>query len=322
MNASENLSNYKEVQDNKWNILSKPEPEPKSENADSGFVSNPEKASPSVDAEIKESDSGFKKSTEKSADKSQNENSFVQPLSGEDAKEKIEEWKKESFESALFFAKDAGDTEKSFQRSLEKHENSMSKNEFEFWERDYSRTLNRARDNMNEAGVYRFTKESTPVESEFSEKVPPSKTIEAYAGKFFNERFSNLYNAIRKANNPEAQEEIALLNSFEDKVFAHVDTKFVPGNSAEYLSDRMSKHNEVIKTLNDMNVLARKYGTTTFTARDFFPCSYESQDGLTQAQVHIASYDRDVVESYYKNAFSKDIEKISQDQAYYGNAWA
>ena len=72
----------------------------------------------------------------------------------------------------------------------------------------------------------------------------------------------------------------------------------------EYENARTNAHNDVIEHLNRLNNLARKYGTTPFTPRNFWKSIKTKQ---TDSVARRMRYDRDVVEEYYAIAFSREF---------------
>ena len=82
-----------------------------------------------------------------------------------------------------------------------------------------------------------------------------------------------------------------------------------------YQNKRREAHNNLIRHLNYMNDLARKYGVRPFTFRNFETNDFAYSEkldvgGHTNAR---ADYDRSIVEAYCRIAFSSAYEKAEKD---------
>ena len=128
-----------------------------------------------------------------------------------------------------------------------------------------------------------------------------------------------LLNAIRSSDDPEAEKDLERAKSFYPAVMRHLDFKYTTEPGEVYGDDeigmrlfeeaRTRAHNDVIKCLNDLNDLARKYHVRPFTVRNFLPSDVRSKKSQTEAVSKIMRYDRDIIEEYYDIAFSSDVQK-------------
>ena len=75
------------------------------------------------------------------------------------------------------------------------------------------------------------------------------------------------------------------------------------------MKERTMAHNNVIKHLNGLNDLARKYHVRPFTVRNFCPSDARPKGKQTPAIADLMTYDRYSVQSYYVIAFSSEERK-------------
>jgi hypothetical protein len=141
------------------------------------------------------------------------------------------------------------------------------------------------------------------------------ETIEAQAGAYYRDRARALREAIRASDDPHKEEDEDVLYGFFAAVSRHLDYKYMTPEDIrlsygkdyhEYDQDRTFAHNNAIRQLNKLNDLARKYGTTPFTPRQFWTSEKKDQTPAVSKRMR---YDRDVVEEYYAIAFSEEVAK-------------
>lgn len=139
------------------------------------------------------------------------------------------------------------------------------------------------------------------------------ETIEAQAGNYYRERAKELREKILASDDPQKEEDEKKLSSFYSAVNDHLDYKYMTPEDIRYRygrdyedydRGRTIAHNNAILSLNTLNDLARKYGTTPFTPRNFWTSNKSNQ---TAAVARRMRYDRDVVEEYYAIAFSQEV---------------
>ena len=193
----------------------------------------------------------------------------------------------------------------------------MSEKEFLVWERDYADNWKRLQGHLRDGELYSMEDEAE-VEGEMfftKEESVLHETIEAQAGTYYRERAKALREAIMAGNDPKKEEELKILSGFYTAVNSHLDYKYMTpqdiryeyaGNWGEYDRDRTYAHNNAITHLNRMNDLARKYGTTPFTPRQFWTSEKRNQTPAVSKRMR---YDRDVVEEYYAIAFSDEVAR-------------
>lgn len=148
-------------------------------------------------------------------------------------------------------------------------------------------------------------------------KVTLGRTIEAQAGHFHRKRMGALKEAIEAVGGEGAEEDLEFVKGFYPKVAEHLDFKYMSPDEVqaygfqEYDERRTRSHNDVIKYLNGLNDLARKYQVRPLTMRNFWPSDLRGKDSQTPAMAQVMSYDRSLVERYYENAFADDVKQRS-----------
>ncbi len=204
---------------------------------------------------------------------------------------------------------------KQLQRISERGEKRISKAEFEKWEDDYEYDWNRLKKELEVGEIYSAEAEAdveSPLLGIIKEKL--TNTIEAQAGNFYDERYQSLMNAIRESDSPSKEKDIEYLHNFRHLVMSHIDYKYIDKyNTAENYDSydslrndnlRVNAHNNVIRHLNGMNDLAKKYHTRKFTPRNFWTSNGTKETPNVKARI---LNDRHIVEAYYSIAFSYEI---------------
>ncbi len=253
-------------------------------------------------------------------------------------------------ESITFPAKEASDCQLSFSKrilNLEEKGEKISPQEFKKWEDDYAYYFKLATDAIKDEGLslsnvpdlnkaasglvkaFPYRLRSKERKLEFEKQL--STTIEAQSGHFFIERDRALRQAILDANlsDEERTSELKIMRQFIPAVEDHLYYKYLtreeindyPGGYKRYDEHRTTAHNKAIRYLNNLNDLARKYGTKPFTARNFWPSDMCPNEKFQELPLQtIFQCDRNTVEEYYEIVFKSDIHKqnhkIEQDQKY------
>lgn len=141
------------------------------------------------------------------------------------------------------------------------------------------------------------------------------KSIEAYAGNFYNERNQAILRKIRSSSNDDAEIDAKTVGDLHELVGTYInstkDFDLRQKSPEQYQTDRASKHNNVIRRINAINGLAEKYEVRPLTFRNFKTNDFiynERLDysGETNAR---AEYDRSSVEQYIRTAFAEDFRK-------------
>ena len=251
------------------------------------------------------------------------ENSNDEEYLKEAVKSFKEQQKEEAPKRAAEFYKNVYDYQTMFENRLAKLKESddkMNEKEFERWEDMLGDEIKLA---DKEIGKDYFSLEQ---KAEVMQKMITStsnaelnKTVEAQAGNYYYERIGMLRDAIQSFGGEDAKKELEYLNGFYPAVMKHLEFKYltpeeIQGYGAEmYDSKRTKSHNEVIKHLNGLNDLARKYGTRPLTFRNFWPSDLCNINNQTPAIADVMRYDRYTVEEYYTIAFSSDVRKKERE---------
>lgn len=225
--------------------------------------------------------------------------------------------KESKLEQAKHFYGNIREFQKSFEtrsRNLKASGDSMSQKEFEKWEDlagDELKLAERERDKQYLTIEERAECEQNMVATNGN----VSKTIEAQAGNYYYERMDSLKQAIEKEGNENSEEELNYLKDFYPAVVKHLDFKYMTQDDIqsygyeEYDRKRTRTHNEVIKHLNGINDLARKYHVRPLTFRNFWSSDLVGMDAQTPAISKMMSNDRHTVEEYYEIAFSSEVRR-------------
>ena len=193
-----------------------------------------------------------------------------------------------------------------------------SKEEFLRWEQDYAYTWDRLQEYASDGGL--GTSEQAEIEAPVfftDEKTKLMETVEVQAAKYFEERSKELREAIMASEEKTKDTDLRILGSFFRSIMDHVNFRYMTPNDIrdQYGDDvaamqsfdraRTAAHNAVIKHLNELNRLAKKYNTTPFTPRDFWTSEASSRDPAVARRMKC---DRNTVEAYYTVAFSDDLK--------------
>ncbi len=237
-------------------------------------------------------------------------------------------------ERAKEFSRMALDVEKSFDRRnqyLKDENEEMSEKEFEKWENAFSDEIRYADRELD--------KTDRTIESEAEAKHAMiysmkegdlSKTIEAQAGKFYRARMRRLQDAILESKDEKAKADLIRIHDFYPAVMEHLDFKYMtPAEVRDYGVERhemqqVRAHNDVIRRLNELNELAKKYDVRPLTPRNFWTSDIRSKDAQTPAVSDMMWYDRNLVIEFYTTAFSSEIqsrEMRNEQKERFGNYW-
>lgn len=207
------------------------------------------------------------------------------------------------------------DTETAFRKQVKRAqgrgENHISRKEFEIWEDDYESDWKHAHEEMRRGDIVSSEAEAE-IESALmlSDGDALNDTIEAQAGHFYFERSKALDDAIRASDDPKRNEDLAKLGSFLSSVQEHLNYKYMDMRGSDawefesYDRKRTKAHNDLIRHLNSLNDLARKYGVRPFTMRNFWT-SEKSLRSDPEPVKQRMRHDRHQVEAYCRNAFTR-----------------
>lgn len=191
-----------------------------------------------------------------------------------------------------------------------KRENKVSQNEYEKWEDDAKQSFTKIEKLENDCNFKSLYEKDA---AERLAAVDGRESIEAYAGNFYEERNRNLVNAIMNTDGDDKEDDKSIVGELHQLVASYIyasrDSEMRHMDPLTYQSRRQSRHNAVIRRINEINQLAEKYGVKRLTFRDFktndFPYNERlDYTGETNAR---AEYDRSAVESYIRTAFSSDF---------------
>lgn len=147
--------------------------------------------------------------------------------------------------------------------------------------------------------------------------VEPAETIEAALGAFYDQRMQELSEQIRTSADGGASEDLALVGRtwarVNDYLRASQDIDLLQMDATAYHRSRTLCHNEMIRQLNAINQLAKKYHTTPLTPRNFMTNDFPYQGrrdkgGWLNSR---AEYDRETVLQYFTTAFQKDFKRAA-----------
>ena len=240
------------------------------------------------------------------------------------AKDRNKELIEKAPERAKTFYRNIYEFQKSFEKrsaTIKDNGETMSQKEFEKWEDLISDELALAeKEGKNGNFGIEQTAECAQHMVTSTNDAELHKTVEAQAGNYYYERMEALRQAIEDSDDEKAKEEIDYLKSFYPAVVEHLDFKYMsPDDVRDYGYDayeyrRTRVHNDVIKHLNGVNDLARKYHVRPLTIRNFWSSDLVRKDAQTPAIAKVMRYDRDVVEEYYEIAFSSEVRRRKAKQ--------
>jgi len=157
--------------------------------------------------------------------------------------------------------------------------------------------------------------------------VEPHETVEAATGIFYEERMKALDEKVLAADPTEETEaEQKLMRQTWRKVMDYIeastDYDFLHRDYNAYQEARRTCHNNMIRQLNALNLLAEKYGTTRFTPRNFMAndFSYDSRRDRGGRLSQRANYDRETVLAYFQTVFQQDFGLASKKAAKLGSS--
>ena len=226
-----------------------------------------------------------------------------------------QEWKNATFERAIRHFAEIYDIEMDFakrNKSIIAAGGEMSREEFERWEDAITKELESGEDETAK-GAMSLDKKAEAMQNMIAYRIDVkiNKTIEAQAGKYYTDRDNELRLAIREIGGVDAENDLPYLNRLRPIVNAlHEYKDMTPDEIKKYGIDayerqRTKIHDEIIRHINDLNRLSLKYGTRTFTPRDFWAdgiCEKNKQTPSIKAIIH---YDYCIVEEYCAFAFNE-----------------
>lgn len=238
------------------------------------------------------------------------------------AKMAKEGWRQETEKApdyAADFYRAALDVTRDFDRrrqALESEDQKMSKTEFEKWEDALSDELEFAGNELEKTDNSLETMaESARAMILTTDEHKTYKTIEAQAGNYYHERSAALKQAIESSDRPESEKDLNSIRGFYFAIMDHLDYRYEDPERVfsmgvkEFDKQRIMSHNNVIKHLNELNDLARKYHVRPFTLRNFCPSDARPKEKQTPAVADLMAYDRYSVQSYYTIAFSSEVKR-------------
>lgn len=201
-------------------------------------------------------------------------------------------------------------------QNLESSGSKMSQQEFEKWEDALSDELEFANDELEKTDNSLETfAESARAMIVTTDEHKTYKTIEAQAGNYYHDRMIALKNAIESSGDQSSKADLEYTKGFYFAVMDHLDyryeerEKIISMGVDKFDKERTMAHNNVIKHLNGLNDLARKYHVRPFTVRNFCPSDARPKGKQTPAIADLMTYDRYSVQSYYVIAFSSEERK-------------
>ena len=238
------------------------------------------------------------------------------------AKMAKEVWRQETEKApdyAADFYRAALDITRDFDRrrqALESEDQKMSKTEFEKWEDALSDELEFAGNELEKTdNTLEIMAESARAMILTTDEHKTYKTIEAQAGNYYHERSAALKQAIESSGRPESEKDLNSIRGFYFAIMDHLDYRYEDPERVfsmgviEFDKQRTMAHNNVIKHLNELNDLARKYHVRPFTLRNFCPSDARPKEKQTPAVADLMAYDRYSVQSYYTIAFSSEVKR-------------
>lgn len=216
-------------------------------------------------------------------------------------------------EDVKFWARQYENTERSF---ISK--NIKDEKEFKIWENDAKDAFDKMKKAEFDA---EYTNRYEVDDVERIAGVEPSKTIEAQSGRYYDERNRRIVETIRKNENEEEREQdLKTVYSLHMLVAGHIGAIMDYSSRREdptaYNSLRRMAHNRLISGLNEINHIAEKYNAERLVFRDFETNDFmydktRDRNGETNAR---AEYDRSIVESYVRMAFSSDFKSAERER--------
>lgn len=199
----------------------------------------------------------------------------------------------------------------------------MSQEEYEDWENDLAECYEEMQENtagMRPEVVAKI--ESPMTDIAFRERKTVSGDvekdlvpIEAYAGHYMRERITDLREKIEDSGEDDAEACVAQIESFYETCLKHsefLNPESMNMPSEIYEQRRTKAHNEVIKALNALNDLCRRFDVCPLTLRNFEDTDGANGENLhVQEQVDRKKADRGMVELYYSIAFKDLAEKAT-----------
>jgi len=231
-------------------------------------------------------------------------------------------------EEAAMHAKTLSEIQLQFTNRIDNLRNSntnMSEEEFAKWEDEYLGEATKMKVEIDEGNMNLSNAASN---IHFMVAFPGAgqeknlnKTIEAQAGNYFFERSRKLRQEIEASdlNDEEKEKEKNLIEKFVGNAYEHIYLKYMDRDSVRsygfdrYERNRTDIHNKTIKSLNEINELAKKYKLKPFTPRNFWPSDIVPKNRQSAELAKILRYDRDLVEEYYEIAFPKATEEAKTE---------
>ena len=198
--------------------------------------------------------------------------------------------------------------------NLDREKQSMSNKELLIWERDYSEMWHELSEIVFKTKDLHSHAAEAQAEYIFFGDIAlrenMNKLIEAQSGRFFKERIEALRTSIISGTSKAKDEELALIEAFPKLVNEHFDLHSIepsPEESESWDKQCTTVHNNLIETLNKINILCREYGLMLLTPRNFWSTTNiktkEDQASLSRSEKDRYFLDRRTVVAYYNVAF-------------------
>ncbi|MCL1839741.1 hypothetical protein FWF89_01935 [Candidatus Saccharibacteria bacterium] len=143
------------------------------------------------------------------------------------------------------------------------------------------------------------------------------KSVEVQSGILFTERMHALEDAIEQSGGN--AEHSRLLRQTWPRVEKHIEYQHksneeVGADPDYYDRMRTDAHNSMIEQLNDINDLARQYGTRPFTCRNFITSRHHNRKADVGGRLgEIMQTDRVMVQQYFDIAYAAAAAKLASD---------
>ncbi len=215
--------------------------------------------------------------------------------------------------------RDLADTEAAFAKQLGRiaeRQGRLTQKEFEIWEDDFASGWKRAQEQLDESGQHTAELEADAVSPLMTDR-NLSETIEAQAGNFYLQRNLDLKRAIELGDSTNKDRELETVKSFFSSVQRHIEYKYQDPRqmdsweAQQYDRNRTAAHNNMIRHLNSLNDLARKYHTRPFTPRNFWTSDAPQKTFQVQNRMR---HDRHQVEAYVEQAFTREVNDAKRRQ--------
>ena len=223
-------------------------------------------------------------------------------------------------ERAKFFGNQYRKVRNEFRNEVLDTRTDLTEEEFKGWEkrtRDAFRGMTMAE---AEAGI--DTEKSRYIRDKLeniADTTAVERTVEVYAANFYESRNGEILEAIKASPSDYQERDLETVYSLFQRANEHVldveNLKLKAENPEAWSRNCQFSHNQLIKNFNDINNLAVKYGATPLTCRNFVTNDFEYDDASDPGSYTLSRcvYDRNIVETYCKEAFPKLYRGTSRE---------